>query len=92
MQVTVKQGQTLFDIAIQTAGDPGAAFSAALLNDLSLTGDLVIGSVLIPPQAVNKRMLQHYSDAAIVPASAQNTGVRPEGIGYWIIEEDFVVS
>lgn len=93
MQVTVKQGQTLFDIAIQTAGDAAAAFHAALLNGLSLTDDLTAGVALIAPQIANRRMQAHYADNAILPASAQNAGgSKPEGIGYWVVENDFIVS
>ena len=73
MQVTVKQGQTIFDIAIQTAGSVEAAFSAARLNGMGITDDLTVGDTLISPPVIDKRMLRHYNDAGIVPATATVT-------------------
>jgi len=94
MQVTVKQGQTIFDIAVQTAGSVQAAFAAAMLNGLSVTDDLAIGDTLAIPPVADKGMLQHYKDTGTVPATAldANAASRLEGIGYWFVQYDFVVS
>jgi len=94
MQVTVKQGQNIFDIAIQTAGSVSAAFATAILNGIGITEDLVVGDVLMVAAATDKRMLQHYRDAGIVPATATGSSFFPgqEGVGYWIIGSDFVIS
>lgn len=70
MQVTVKQGQTIFDIAIQTAGSVSAAFATARLNGLGVTDDLSVGDTLTIAPVADKRMLQHYQDTGNVPATA----------------------
>ena len=36
-QVTVLNGQTIFDIALQCCGDIGAAYDIAVLNDIEVT-------------------------------------------------------
>lgn len=97
-KVTVKQGQTLPDMAMQTLGSMEGLFALALLNGLSITDDLVVNQVInadIPPYS--KTVLKVYADNGYFPASGvnpPNTGIpaQLQGIGYWAIDVDFIVS
>ena len=46
MEIKVLNSQSLFDLAIQYAGAPEAAFDIAIENELSLTGELTTGQIL----------------------------------------------
>lgn len=89
-KATVKAGQNLGDIAVQYCGDHQAIFELARLNNLSVTDDVAAGSVLILPDVVEKRVRRVYVDGNYYPATdSENIN---EGIGYWGIEIDFIVS
>lgn len=97
-QITVSEGQTFTDIAVQYLGDATRANEIAELNSLSLTSDLIVGQVLdIPDVDISKaQLVSSFLDNKIVPASAtENSIVNPntqQGIGFWTIGKDFKVS
>ncbi|NDV45513.1 LysM domain-containing protein [Paludibacter sp. 221] len=70
MIITVQQGQTLFDIAVQHCGDAQAVIPIAQANDISITGELVAGTSLAIPEPLNKRIVNYYKINNIVPATA----------------------
>jgi len=74
------QGQSIFDIAIQTAGSIEAAFSMALLNDLNLTDDLDTISELKLSQVLNDTVSNYYLDKQIKPASSRAQTVESSGV------------
>lgn len=99
MKVKVRHNQTLLDIAIQTLGDISGVFLLAELNDLEITQDLKTGMELVFPGTLeNKRIVKSYVEKALIPATAispdlsGNDGVLLEGIEFWGIEYDFIVS
>lgn len=93
MKAIVKQGQTLWDVAIQHCGSADAAFSIARLNNISLTSMPTPGTDLIVPGVQNKLVVNYYTNNAIVPATGSNSiNTTGEGIGYWIIGNDFIVQ
>lgn len=92
-------GQSLFDIAIQALGDISGVFDLAEKADVSVTDELKVGQVFeIPSQARDKQIVDYYAAHRITPATAIATAtpddddILPEGIGFWGIEYDFVVS
>jgi|RhiMetdeSRZDD1v2_1073273.scaffolds.fasta_scaffold04435_26 hypothetical protein len=98
-KVTVSYGQTWLDIAMQELGNVERAIELALMNGRSLTDNLQAGEVLIvPPFEVSKRsMVQLFANTANKPASgetfiAEDSVAIGEGIEFWAIENDFVVS
>lgn len=95
-QITVSEGQTLQDIAIQYLGDASRSNEIAELNNISLTTDLLIGQILnIPDVDISmSQMVKGFSDNKIVPASNDFHDFEDdqEGIGFWTIENDFIVS
>ena len=71
MTVTVKQRQTVSDIAIQVYGSIEAAVAIAEANGLSVTDDLEAGATIECPDKVYDRYLQSYvSKRRVVPATA----------------------
>jgi hypothetical protein len=81
MKITVKDRQTVFDIAIQYCGDVEAAFDIMQLNDISATEDLPTGKELILPDVANKRVADYYKNNALSPATADRTDSAGEFIG-----------
>lgn len=73
MEVTVRQRQTLADIAIQVYGDLRAVIDIAYANSISMTDRLVPGTVLECPEVVYDRYLQDYvTDNRVSPATARS--------------------
>lgn len=90
-------GQTSLDMAIQELDDVERLFEIAIDNDISITDDLVPGTQLLvgDPDKSVRNIVQLFSDPANAPASAdeeQLVNSRLEGIGYWKIENDFIVQ
>lgn len=90
MTVTARQGQTLLDISIQHLGDESGVAALAQANGLDMTAALEVNQVLVLPTVVNKRVAKVFSEDGFRPAT-QITG-EGEGIEYWGIEFDFIVS
>ena len=99
MQVTAKNNQSLFDMAVQTLGSAEAIFDIAIANGISITDDLTVGQTL---QITHKsdysqrRTAAYYSINGIMPATAisltEDISVLQEGIEFWAVELDFIVS
>lgn len=76
MTVTVQNGQTLSDIAIQEYGDLSAVYLLAEENGTSITSQLQPGTVLVLPDVViNKEMQSYCKNNGVSPATA----IDPEG-------------
>ncbi|MBO4778102.1 MAG: hypothetical protein J5588_06365 [Bacteroidales bacterium] len=97
MNTTVKNGQSLFDIALQECGNAESAFNMAMLNGLSMTDVLSNGQSLELPDVTEKKIVQQYAVNEIFPATAItatqfNETISGEGVEFWGIEFDFIVS
>ena len=88
----VEQGQCLVDMAIQNNGNALAIFDIALINGISLTEDIVPGQELKETAVLDNRIKNYFSK--ITPASGNDADllVQPQGIGYWYIGLDFIIS
>jgi len=88
------QGQSLFDIALQTTGSVEAAFDMALLNLIAITDDIEAGRELIKVSVINNQITSYYSDKNIKPATFIQGSIGDDigGIEYWAIETEFLVS
>lgn len=88
--------QVLVDLAIQAGGSVEALFDIADLNGLnSLTDDLIAGNSYYKPAVLNNTVivkLNGFKQAS--GGSVPETQLPPaeEGIDYWIIENNFIVS
>lgn len=95
--IKVSEGQTLLDIALQASGDLTRVFEIAALNSIDITTDLTIGSTLAAPEpAIDKTYLVDlFAVAYRKPKSGDSDTEQTkgrEGIGFWIIENDFVIQ
>lgn len=89
-----KPGQWLGDIAVREAGSLEAIFDISFSQDISITDDLPVGTVIEAVSPINKRVMNYYSINQIYPATAITKEIEetPGGIGYMIIEKTFIVS
>jgi hypothetical protein len=95
MEVKILNSQSLFDIAIQAAGGMEAAFDIAMAGARSITDVLVAGASLAVPEVANRQVADYYSTHGIKPAtalSANDATLLREGIEFWLLEYDFIVS
>lgn len=84
--------QTLFDIAIETSGSVASIFELAADNDLSITSDVVPGSIIEYDESVvfDGNVLNYYQKYRHRSVS----GIleeENEGIDFMGIEFDFIV-
>lgn len=93
-EVKVEYGQTLVDIAIQELGDASRAFELAVLNNVNVSDDITPGSLVkVPDVSIDKTSIAKvFNNPALKPASGIAITEEEEGIEFWTIEDDFVVS
>lgn len=97
-EVVVLEGQSFFDLAIVYCGSAEFAYEFAELNEMSVTDEPDTGMRLKKPTSNNKRIATYYADKALQTATATTYTSggselpSDEGIGYWAIEIDFIVS
>ena len=72
-------------------GDESGVSSLAFLNNMDITGGVVAGQILALPDVVNKRKVKVLKDGGHLPATNYNNAEN-EGIEYWDLEGDFIVS
>lgn len=89
--IKVKSGQTLPDIAIQYCDALSAWPDIAKMNGLALTSALTAGQSLVVPDPIDKRVVSYFNSGAYFPAAGEVPSYG-DGIGYWIIESDFIVQ
>ena len=81
MKQTVKDGQTLSDIAIQEYGSWEAAIAVAQENRMSVTDVPKAGEeLIIPDQVCNKTMQDYCRNNDVSPATARSQAGNPMGI------------
>ena len=90
----VKRGQNIIDAVIIATGRSEAAVEVAIANEVSLTddvGEIEIGDV--DENKSNKTMLtMTKSEPATGVSEADEAAAPYRGIGFWAIEEDFVID
>ena len=99
MKTTVKERQTMLDVALQSCGHVETVLTLAAANGLSVTDMLEDGQVLTVPEPVaggDVRTVRLYRAQGVEPAteaSVEEMLACPYvGIGFMGIEMDFVVS
>lgn len=95
--IKASENQSLFDLAVERLGSAEAAFSLALKNGLSITDALTPGQTILLADVIDADVSGYFTSRAIRPATAkaETTGggeLVNEGIGYWAIGIDFIVS
>ncbi len=92
--IKVSEGQSLFDVAIQSCGSAEAAFALAVENGLSISDELAAGQEIHYSTIVNRDIAGYFADKGLKPATAltADDSNNLEGIGYWSIGADFIIS
>lgn len=72
-EVKIIAHQSLFDIAVQSCGKIDHLVDIAVLNDLSLTDELSVASVLTP--IVNNELQIYFKNNTILVATAHSNQV-----------------
>ena len=97
MKTTVKERQTMLDMALQSGGHVETALMLSVVNGLSITDRLEDGQELTMPEPVDgdARIVRLYRAHGVEPAteaSADDMSACPYGgIGFMGIEIDFEV-
>ena len=90
-----KQGQNFLDLVVQQSGSFEEIINAAVLNDMSLTDNISIGT------EVKNQNIKDLDNINILnqnskPATAFRGNVdeisKQEGIRYWTIGKTFIIS
>lgn len=96
MEVLVRSGQNLLDIALQTAGALEAAFLISTTAGVSLTDTLTDGQRLPIVKEHRREVVTGYKADAVFPATALTeedyATLAQEGIDFMGIEIDFIIS
>jgi len=97
--VTVKPQQNLFDILLQEYGTVDALFEFTDQNNISATHTAQANEVFTLNTESNIRqnsVLRHYTERNTIPATGNTpidiVGELPQGIGYWSLEYEFIIS
>lgn len=93
----VYQGQNFIDKVLETTGSDENAFEMSLLNNVSITDDVIIGEELkVTPVTLKGivRIFEQNNRPASGTLSAFEAGQDPglSGIGNMIIENNFIVG
>lgn len=88
--IKVLPGQTLLDISIQETGTINNLFDIAVFNNVGITDSLTPGDEIKIPDNLTEINKNYFINRGIKPASdiIKNT----EGIEFWRIENEFIVS
>ncbi|UGU15221.1 hypothetical protein LS482_16230 [Sinomicrobium kalidii] len=98
IKATIIGYQSLLDMTLQETGSAENVLALALQNGLSLTEDLKPGQVIEIPEEVireqDRDVVRYYQNRNHRPATAMQNDVviYPEGISYWTVNIDFIVS
>lgn len=86
--------QTMIDKAMQDLGDASRCLEMALLNNVCLTDDITVGSELLTPaiDTTKQNIITILNRIGLAPASKNYSTQLPGGIGYWYIQQDFIIS
>lgn len=94
---TVKPRQSLFDVALLLYGRLESVFDIALLNGLAVTDNPEPGNELSYPNIPKNLISSSYGVNGVVPATAIDaidfaSTIAGEGVEFWAVETEFLVS
>lgn len=100
MEISTVTGQSLLDLAIQGTGSIEGVFRLAEAAGVSITDELSPGMTIpVPLPIADPQVAEYYAARRITPATAITTDntsgggdISMEGIGFWAVEYDFIVS
>ena len=99
MKIIALHNQTLHDIAIRHCGSIDAVIDIAVLNNVSITDDLVPGHLLNLPtkdyaaqEVINFFELNQMEPATALTEEQKALTEGKSGIGFWEIGNNFIVQ
>lgn len=99
MKIIALHNQTLLDIAIRHCGTVEAVLDIAVLNNVSITDDLVPGQLLNLPtkdygaqEVINFFELNQMEPATALTEEQKALTEGKSGIGFWEIGNNFIVQ
>ena len=96
MQLTVLHNQNLFDVSIQENGNVLSVFELALLNGKSITDNIEPADKLEVNNSDLKFIeLVNYlaaKEQIVATGSVDTLKLQPTGIGYMIVENNFIIG
>lgn len=78
-------GQSLIDLAIQTAGSAEAAYDLVVANGFSVTDEIAPGTELKEVDILNKNVSGYFTHKNLKPATAATKFQTPQN-RFWFIE------
>jgi hypothetical protein len=81
-----KKGQTLVDLALMESGTIEGAFDIMARLGLAVTSDIGMDTAI---KASSSRVRRFYDNAGLYPVTWWES---PEGVGYWFVDLDLIVS
>ncbi|OPB87802.1 hypothetical protein [Elizabethkingia occulta] len=95
MAAIVLHNQSLLDIALQATGDAANAIQMAFVNGISITDALEPGTGITKTESPDNTDIKNYYAAKSIQPATVNYNEKinyPEGIDFWEIEGNFVIS
>ena len=80
MTAAVLSGQSMLDIAVQTAGDAAAAIAMAVANDRPVTDTLTAGEAVRTAAVANRDTAEYYKNKNLRPATSFTGIIESAGI------------
>lgn len=93
-KVPLQKHQTILDLALQYCGSAEALADIARLNDINETEEVAAGSMIWVPEEIDSKVVKFLSDGNYKPVTGiyNNLPEAQEGLEFWIIELDFIIS
>lgn len=100
-KIPIKHKQSVLDLSVQAFGSMDAFMDMAVENDISITENLTPGDELSLPEFSEKKtdIIAFYNKNQIKPSTALLDDsivtfleALNNGIGYWVVENNFVVQ
>jgi len=91
-EYNIKEGQSLADIAVMLGGDISKIMELSRTNNIGVSDPLHCDDLVLhdDDNITKKQVADYYSKNNIIPATA--SGAIAEGIDFWTIEGDFIIS
>lgn len=95
--IQVLHNQNLLDITLQNYGNIKAIFDKAIINNISITSELIIKQNLLKTKTVyyDTEVVDYFKNKSINIATGKyniSETMIQEGIDYWLINNNFMVQ
>ena len=88
-KIIIVEGQSLFDVATQILGRPEMAIQIMIDNGITDFSEILPSGRELALTSVSDQKVKYMQKQGIIVATKPT---NPEGIDYWIIEDNFIVQ